>query len=158
MKTIANIIAMNGDLEALQRGDQILVKKGSNHPDILIAYGGVGLHGGAVIRVSQLIPGVGEILVNPEMFFEVRKNGVWYPYYRRDDTLPIVSEAFVLRVHQDNPDMMGYDVELQRGLISLALEWDRKLGNLGYDRAPVEIKFFPLAAEREEVSAAYAYG
>ncbi len=158
MKTIANIIAQNGDLEALKRGDQLLVKKGKNHPDLLIAYKGVGLHGGAVISVSQLVPGVGEILVNLEMYFEVRANGIWYPFYRKDDASPVASEAFVLRVHQNNPDMVGYDVELQRGLISLALEWDRKLENLGYDRLPVELKFFPLDAEREEAGAAYAFG
>ena len=51
MQTIANIIAMNGDLESLERGDQLLVKKRSNHPDLLIAYGGVGMHGGAIISV-----------------------------------------------------------------------------------------------------------
>ena len=41
MKTIASIIAQNGDLDALRNGDQLLAKK-ENHPKILIQYGGHG--------------------------------------------------------------------------------------------------------------------
>lgn len=157
MKTIAVIIAQNGDLDALKRGDQLLVNK-LGHPKILIEYGGVGAHDGAVIKVSQLVPGVGEILVNPEMHFEVNAAGVWYPYYRKDDTLPVIAEDFVLKVNLSNPKFVGFNLELQRGLIQVAQDWDRQLEKLEYHLAPVEIKFFPLAAEREDVGTANSFG
>ena len=153
MKTIAGIIANNGDLDALRRGDELLVKKGNFHPDLLTAYGGEGIFGGEVIKVSQLAPGVGEILVSPEMHFEVRANGVWFPYFRKDDVQPAVSEAFVLTVVTNNPDLMGFNLELQRGLIKLAREWDGKLEKRKYHLAPVELRYAPPGNVSEEANA-----
>ena len=152
MKTIAGIIANHGDLDALRRGDELIVKKGNFHPDLRIAYGGQGVFGGEVIEVSQLVPGVGEILVSPEMHFEVRADGVWYPYYRKDDVEPVVSPAFVLSVVTNNPDVMGFNLELQRGLIKLAREWDRKLEQREYHLAPVELRYAPPGSVREEAN------
>ena len=152
MKTIASIIANNGDLDALRRGDELLVRKGNFHPDLLIAYGGEGVFGGEIIKVSQLVPGVGEILVSPEMHFEVRANGVWYPYFRKDDVQPAVSQAFVLSVVTNNPDVMGFNLELQRGLIKLAREWDRKLEQREYHLAPVELRYAPPGNVHEEAN------
>ena len=157
MKTIAVIIAQNGDMEALRRGDQLQVNH-PLHPDLRIEYGGVGMLGGEIIKVSQLVPGVGDILVSPEMHFEVRKSGVWYPYYRRDDVLPVVSEAFVLKVHLANPNVMGFNLELQRGLMGLAQAWDHKLERQGYHMFPVNVNFIPLPAEWEETGAAFSAG
>ena len=53
-------------------GDEFIVKKGNVHPDLRIAYGGEGVFRGEIIKVSQPVPGVGEILVRPEMHFEGR--------------------------------------------------------------------------------------
>ena len=152
MKTIAGIIANNGDLDALRRGDELLVKKGNFHPDLLIAYGGEGVFGGEIIKISQLVPGVGEILVSPEMHFEVRANGVCYLYFRKDDVQPAVSQAFVLSVVTNNPDVMGFNLELQRGLIRLAREWDRKLEQREYHLAPVSLRYAPPRSVHEEAN------
>ena len=57
----------------------------------------------------------------------------------------------VVSVVTNNPDVMGFNLELQRGLIKLAREWDRKLEQREYHLAPVELRYAPPASELEEV-------
>ena len=65
--------------------------------------------------------------------------------------MPVIAEDFVLKVSLTQPRWVGINLELERALIQMAREWDRKLEKLEHHLAPVEVQFFPLAAEREEV-------
>ena len=144
MKTIEILIVRNGGLEALKRGESVVVKNGERM-DLEIEYHGYGPNGGDVVQVSQYRAENGGVIRSPEMRFEICRDGVWIPSYLRDDAAA-APDVHVFTVGRGN-NLLGINVELKRELAMFAAIWDVKLLDQGYLEAEVESRYYPLFEE-----------
>lgn len=125
MKTVTKIIEAFGGMEKL-RDHPIKIQNEPYMPLCIEWIGDQGPRGWPMVAVFHHYTQNGDLMMDPEMTFEIARVG-WFPLSYRQDGLGIYQEA----VYRDDDKVMVAP-RLVRDLESFAAQWDRNIAEQGF--------------------------
>jgi len=127
MQTVKKIIDLFGGLDALKRNHIKLEVEG--FMPLSVEYIGTGPRGLPLVSVMHYYTQHGDVMRDPDMEFEIDRQGEWHPISYRQDSLGMMQEAVF--VDCDTGKVM-IRPKLVRDLKTFMRTWSRNLAEQGF--------------------------